>query len=108
MRHALSRSSALTCDTRPIASPFHQRSPAIIQRLHENVKRVSRAFSPIRCIAPIERGRGTVTAALRKSSRSKEVMRSEEHTSELQSLMRNSYAVFSLKKKKIKNIHRKN
>src|SRR3546814_1100620 len=28
--------------------------------------------------------------------------RSEEHTSELQSLMRNSYAVFCLKKKKIK------
>src|SRR3546814_6263087 len=27
--------------------------------------------------------------------------RSEEHTSELQSLMRNSYAVFSLKKKKV-------
>src|SRR3546814_8452937 len=27
------------------------------------------------------------------------VMRSEEHTSELQSLMRNSYAVFCLKKK---------
>src|SRR3546814_7548654 len=30
--------------------------------------------------------------------------RSEEHTSELQSLMRNSYAVFCLKKKKIKTI----
>src|SRR3546814_1989888 len=29
-----------------------------------------------------------------------EVLRSEEHTSELQSLMRNSYAVFCLKKKK--------
>src|SRR3546814_7210886 len=29
-------------------------------------------------------------------------MRSEEHTSELQSLMRNSYAVFCLKKKKKK------
>src|SRR3546814_9699964 len=29
-------------------------------------------------------------------------MRSEEHTSELQSLMRNSYAVFCLKKKKIR------
>src|SRR3546814_1519960 len=28
------------------------------------------------------------------------IMRSEEHTSELQSLMRNSYAVFCLKKKK--------
>src|SRR3546814_3504858 len=95
---ALSRSSALTCDTRPIASPFHQRSPAIIQWLHENVKSVSRALSSIRCIAFIERGRRTVTAAFRKSSR-----RSEEHTSELQSLMRISYYVFCLKQK---NIHR--
>src|SRR3546814_9920226 len=33
--------------------------------------------------------------------------RSEEHTSELQSLMRNSYAVFCLKKKKMMN-HAKN
>src|SRR3546814_9474536 len=32
-----------------------------------------------------------------------ECRRSEEHTSELQSLMRNSYAVFCLKKKKTKN-----
>src|SRR3546814_1285448 len=32
--------------------------------------------------------------------------RSEEHTSELQSLMRISYAVFCLKKKKIKNTQR--
>src|SRR3546814_3310113 len=31
--------------------------------------------------------------------------RSEEHTSELQSLMRISYAVFCLKKKKKNNIH---
>src|SRR3546814_3890158 len=31
--------------------------------------------------------------------------RSEEHTSELQSLMRISYAVFCLKKKKYKNTH---
>src|SRR3546814_7733073 len=30
--------------------------------------------------------------------------RSEEHTSELQSLMRSSYAVFCLKKKTIKNL----
>src|SRR3546814_9006197 len=33
--------------------------------------------------------------------------RSEEHTSELQSLMRISYAVFCLKKKKNKKKHRK-
>src|SRR3546814_3898868 len=32
--------------------------------------------------------------------------RSEEHTSELQSLMRSSYAVFCLKKKKTKTINR--
>src|SRR3546814_5592755 len=32
-------------------------------------------------------------------------LRSEEHTSELQSLMRNSYAVFCLKKKKIIHSH---
>src|SRR3546814_9029916 len=34
--------------------------------------------------------------------------RSEEHTSELQSLMRTSYAVFCLKKKKIKDKTNKN
>src|SRR3546814_1348924 len=34
----------------------------------------------------------------------RERMRSEEHTSELQSLMRHSYAVFCLKKKKKQNI----
>src|SRR3546814_7060475 len=34
------------------------------------------------------------------SERGKGLTRSEEHTSELQSLMRNSYAVFCLKKKK--------
>src|SRR3546814_9080172 len=33
------------------------------------------------------------------------VLRSEEHTSELQSLMRNSYAVFCLKKKKTPKIN---
>src|SRR3546814_7851990 len=32
-------------------------------------------------------------------------LRSEEHTSELQSLMRSSYAVFCLKKKKTKNLN---
>src|SRR3546814_9107617 len=42
----------------------------------------------------------------RLSSRSHGADRSEEHTSELQSLMRNSYAVFCLKKNKsISNIY---
>src|SRR3546814_9223785 len=42
-------------------------------------------------------GRG---AAVRADRRPARPCRSEEHTSELQSLMRNSYAVFCLKKKK--------
>src|SRR3546814_9060001 len=36
------------------------------------------------------------------------VLRSEEHTSELQSLMRSSYAVFCLKKKKLVKTHNYN
>src|SRR3546814_10510942 len=38
-------------------------------------------------------------------SATKRVIRSEEHTSELQSLMRNSYAVFCLKKKTKTKMH---
>src|SRR3546814_7801889 len=46
-------------------------------------------------------------AQLKKPSRrnTARAFRSEEHTSELQSLMRISYAVFCLKKKKRKNEH---
>src|SRR3546814_10231888 len=40
------------------------------------------------------------TRRQRIAERAGDVDRSEEHTSELQSLMRNSYAVFCLKKKK--------
>src|SRR3546814_7103909 len=41
----------------------------------------------------------TLSRSTRPVSRSRKVERSEEHTSELQSLMRISYAVFCLKKK---------
>src|SRR3546814_5798824 len=43
---------------------------------------------------------GNLRGALREQRRGREMGRSEEHTSELQSLMRISYAVFCLKKKK--------
>src|SRR3546814_3714354 len=43
---------------------------------------------------------GTRNPQIRESMRSLSSSRSEEHTSELQSLMRISYAVFCLKKKK--------
>src|SRR3546814_5675721 len=44
-------------------------------------------------------GVGLLEGAVRREARAAVVERSEEHTSELQSLMRTSYAVFWLKKK---------
>src|SRR3546814_8396998 len=53
-----------------------------------------------------ERLLSQIAPALDSLSDAVEAMRSEEHTSELQSLMRISYAVFCLKKKKqIKHVH---
>src|SRR3546814_3884763 len=49
---------------------------------------------------------GVVGEGLCRQQRAHGVQRSEEHTSELQSLMRISYAVFCLKKKKQKNVKR--
>src|SRR3546814_4172889 len=49
-----------------------------------------------------------IKAALHRGEHAeREAVRSEEHTSELQSLMRISYAVFCLKKKKILQYHSK-
>src|SRR3546814_6508667 len=48
-------------------------------------------------------GSGPGRCASREQPHSAGKPRSEEHTSELQSLMRNSYAVFCLKKKKKSN-----
>src|SRR3546814_4762999 len=61
------------------------------------------ALSPLKTVVPyvvtVDRSTGAteVTQELRGD---KTITRSEEHTSELQSLMRISYAVFCLKKKK--------
>src|SRR3546814_3643049 len=46
-----------------------------------------------------------IAAAVEEQDRAAIASRSEEHTSELQSLMRISYAVFCLKKKKNKSIN---
>src|SRR3546814_10726947 len=48
---------------------------------------------------------GILTMSTMSNHSLEKYARSEEHTSELQSLMRNSYAVFCLKKKKKKNKH---
>src|SRR3546814_8112182 len=52
-----------------------------------------------------EAARGAVGLAVELRQRDVVELRSEEHTSELQSLMRISYAVFCLKKKKKKEMH---
>src|SRR3546814_8639751 len=56
----------------------------------------------IRDIGEVGIGRELRTGAATENGREVVLGRSEEHTSELQSLMRISYAVFSLKKKKHK------
>src|SRR3546814_2910869 len=60
------------------------------QRRNMMTRQATRGYSNVRS-----------TPALHDDCRSRGVLRSEEHTSELQSLMRNSYAVFCLKKKNI-------
>src|SRR3546814_7348385 len=56
--------------------------------------------TPIQTRPPKSQDRSLWSSSQGVTSRSKKFSRSEEHTSELQSLMRISYAVFCLKKKK--------
>src|SRR3546814_9545967 len=63
--------------------------------------------SPVddRCAGRSAFGRRCRCQQLRPHQQDRGGMRSEEHTSELQSLMRISYAVFCLKKKKTTKVH---
>src|SRR3546814_2861600 len=67
-------------------------------RQREDVERTRRRHEHLGRILGIEPALDGVAA-----NRDPSLGRSEEHTSELQSLMRNSYAVFCLKKKKKQN-----
>src|SRR3546814_8389590 len=83
-----------TLQYKPIYEETAQRRIGIVYRQNRHLSPASRAFI------------GQVKEVAAKLS-----SRSEEHTSELQSLMRISYAVFCLKKKKKKqhtNTHMKN
>src|SRR3546814_6162219 len=82
------------------------RSEAVMKRLQERLRIIG-----IEPAAETQRGYGRVgefqpgrQIAIELGERA----RSEEHTSELQSLMRISYAVFCLKKKSINRHHNKN
>src|SRR3546814_6539123 len=72
-------------------------APRPAQRRFRPLVTMRQQHRPIRALqnrGPVRRCRGTAQRRARPSRRS------EEHTSELQSLMRISYAVFCLKKKK--------
>src|SRR3546814_10517806 len=68
------------------------------------------ATSSIFCAAerPVAPSSGIAQDMINPSAHQQMPMRSEEHTSELQSLMRISYAVFCLKKKKHKKKYKIN
>src|SRR3546814_5890215 len=71
--------------------------PTALQRLREAPR--NRSQYPLETAQENDRGRHIPHGA--RSRRPQPALRSEEHTSELQSLMRISYAVFCLKKKNI-------
>src|SRR3546814_3840218 len=64
------------------------------------------AIDPLRVSATLDDLLEAVRRRLADGRIEEDARRSEEHTSELQSLMRISYAVFCLKKKNTPNIHK--
>src|SRR3546814_3444086 len=72
-------------------------TPALWPRLRKATYQLGHAVSPDDCALML---RGLRTLDVRLTRHGANGLRSEEHTSELQSLMRISYAVFCLKKKK--------
>src|SRR3546814_8406376 len=89
-------------------------SPHCLEHSHETRRPVQRLRARLRVVVRLAMTRSVASSA-RRSLAVVSVLggggaarpRSEEHTSELQSLMRISYAVFCLKKKNnIKKIHK--
>src|SRR3546814_1329176 len=97
-----------------LASPQPPRASRTLRPLPSSARPRSRAASPSATLRAVARRTGPAVGdravAVRRTaigargqSAAQPRQRSEEHTSELQSLMRNSYAVFCLKKKKKTN-----
>src|SRR3546814_3154095 len=81
-----------------VCAAFSRASPAAVA-----MRRLLSFTSPALATSPVKERACCATLAETSS-----MLRSEEHTSELQSLMRISYAVFCLKKKKKTYYSRKN
>src|SRR3546814_1404667 len=76
-----------------VLAPVHRRSDQIEQRTGIDEQYAARGFDPLV-------HRAGVRHIIHRIGKAGTAARSEEHTSELQSLLRISYAVFCLKKKK--------
>src|SRR3546814_3020667 len=97
--HSISSSSDTVVSSRPMSSGRDRRwSPFLTSTVRTSSER-----SVLASLGEI--GQGTSLSSCPWSSRTGTSMRSEEHTSELQSLMRISYAVFCLKKKQLQRSH---
>src|SRR3546814_2588265 len=85
-------------------SPPQVRQAALLPALRVEVLRIEPGLEGGLGLGPLavedREPRSVAVAALGDGGLAEDALRSEEHTSELQSLMRISYAVFCLKKKK--------
>src|SRR3546814_2348632 len=94
---------AVPSTTVPIAGYMVAADPLRVGQQETRERFTINAVLPDFFALKIMRSRDTMNRTFKR--RMGQLLRSEEHTSELQSLMRISYAVFCLKKKKKTNIH---
>src|SRR3546814_2585893 len=83
---------------RGCCSPHHENFPSMIILKNVTVRRGSKVLLD-KTSATLNPGEKVGLVGRNGAGKSSLFARSEEHTSELQSLMRSSYAVFCLKKK---------
>src|SRR3546814_7035927 len=84
---------------RSLAVPGTEREAQITRRKSEKRALDRRLDDPLRLVVHVD----VRATNIFEAARAERIERSEEHTSELQSLMRIPYAVFCLQKKKKKN-----
>src|SRR3546814_3354784 len=109
LRHNRPRSHPIVAGTRMRQTGWTSGSQAVLHASERGGRSKLRALTETVRVCPVRqtRGRGRWTRASAFPHRVvrwqldllQHALRSEEHTSELQSLMRSSYAVFCLKKK---------
>src|SRR3546814_1606251 len=104
--HIKRHGQAREAENQPICRPpLSEKSAPVAKPASSEASQAT--MDPISPGVPSRRTGIVLTIFSSTSGRIARTMRSEEHTSELQSLMRISYAVFCLKKKKSKQFNQK-